>query len=89
VTAGYRAFRADALRSLPYKAAKSSGYAFQVEMAMRAHQSALKVVEVPITFRDRTRGTSKMGTEIVLEAMRLVTGWGWERMKRGALFRKP
>ena len=87
-TAGYRAFRADALRALPYKAARSSGYAFQVEMAMRSHEAGLKVVEVPITFRDRTRGTSKMGTEIVLEAMRLVTGWGWERMKRGARFWK-
>jgi dolichol-phosphate mannosyltransferase len=88
-TAGFRAFRGDALRSLSYETARSSGYAFQVEMAMRAHQAGLRVVEVPITFRDRTRGTSKMGTDIVMEAMRLVTGWGWERMKRGALFWKP
>jgi dolichol-phosphate mannosyltransferase len=38
------------------------------------------VVEVPITFRDRTRGTSKMGLAIVVEAMRLVTVWGLGRM---------
>jgi len=82
-TAGFRAFRADALTTLPYREAESSGYAFQVEMAMRAHQSGLKVVEVPISFRDRTRGTSKMGTGIVIEAMRLVTVWGWQRVKRG------
>jgi dolichol-phosphate mannosyltransferase len=87
-TAGFRAFRADALRSLPYKAARASGYAFQVEMAMHADEAGLKVVEVPITFRDRTRGTSKMGTGIVMEAMRLVTVWGLGRFKRGAQFWK-
>ncbi|MET0565465.1 MAG: polyprenol monophosphomannose synthase [Acidimicrobiia bacterium] len=82
-TAGFRAFRAGALRSLPYREAQSSGYAFQVEMAMQAHEGGLKVVEVPISFRDRTRGTSKMGTGIVVEAMRLVTVWGWKRAVRG------
>jgi dolichol-phosphate mannosyltransferase len=82
-TAGFRAFRADTLRSLPYREAQSSGYAFQVEMAMRAHQAGMRVVEVPISFRDRTRGTSKMGTGIVIEAMRLVTVWGWQRVARG------
>ncbi|MGH8873399.1 MAG: polyprenol monophosphomannose synthase [Acidimicrobiia bacterium] len=82
-TAGFRAFRAGALRALPYREAQASGYAFQVEMAMRAHQSGMMVVEVPISFRDRARGTSKMGAGIVLEAMRLVTVWGWERMWRG------
>ena len=84
-TAGFRAFRAGSLRDLPYREARASGYAFQVEMAMRAHQSGMKVVEVPISFRDRTRGTSKMGSAIVLEAMRLVTVWGWQRAKRGVL----
>jgi dolichol-phosphate mannosyltransferase len=80
VTAGFRAYRADALSSLPYATAQASGYGFQIEMAMRAHQAGLKVVEVPISFKDRTRGTSKMGTGIVLEAMRLVTVWGIKRM---------
>ena len=83
VTAGFRAFRADAIRALPYREARASGYAFQIEMAMRTHETGLKVVEVPISFRDRTRGTSKMGTGIVLEALKLVTVWGWQRMKRG------
>lgn len=82
-TAGFRAFRAEALRSLPYGSAQASGYAFQVEMAMRACESGLVVVEVPISFRDRAHGTSKMGSGIVLEAMRLVTVWGLGRMKRG------
>ena len=82
-TAGFRAFRAGPLQTLPYREAQASGYAFQVEMAMRAHETGLRVVEVPISFRDRTRGTSKMGTGIVMEAMRLVTVWGWQRAVRG------
>jgi dolichol-phosphate mannosyltransferase len=87
-TAGFRAFRADSLRSLPYTTARASGYAFQVEMAMHADQAGLKVVEVPISFRDRARGTSKMGTGIVMEAMKLVTVWGFGRFTRGAQFWK-
>ena len=48
-------------------------------MAMRAVDAGLKVAEVPIVFRDRTRGKSKMGPEIVREAMKLVTVWGVSR----------
>ena len=81
-TAGFRAFRAGALRALAYRDAQSSGYAFQVEMAMRAREAGLRIVEVPIRFRDRTRGTSKMGTGIVAEAMWLVTVWGVRRIGR-------
>jgi dolichol-phosphate mannosyltransferase len=79
-TAGFRAFRAEALSLLPYRAAQASGYGFQVEMAWRAHRSGLKIIEVPISFRDRTRGTSKMGPGIVVEAMWLVTKWGVGRV---------
>jgi len=78
-TAGFRAYTADALRRLPYRVAEASGYGFQVEMAWRAHRAGMKVIEVPISFRDRQRGTSKMGAPIVLEAMRLVTMWGLRR----------
>lgn len=79
-TAGFRAYTADALRRLPYRDAEASGYGFQVEMAWRAHQAGMRISEVPISFRDRTRGTSKMGAPIVAEAMRLVTLWGLGRM---------
>lgn len=79
-TAGFRAFRSEALARLPYAQTEASGYGFQVEMAWRAHQAGLKVVEVPISFRDRTRGTSKMGAKIVAEAMWLVTVWGLGRL---------
>ncbi len=79
-TAGFRAFAAPALRSLPYADAQASGYGFQVEMAWRANQQGLEIAEVPIVFRDRTRGQSKMGVRIVVEAMALVTGWGIKRL---------
>jgi len=85
-TAGFRAFRAEALRRLPYRDAEASGYGFQVEMAWRAHQLGLRVAEVPISFRDRTRGQSKMGLRIVAEAMRLVTVWGIGRIIRSLRF---
>lgn len=78
-TGGFRAWRASALRAMPYRTVEASGYGFQVEMAMRAQDLGLAMVEVPIVFRDRTRGYSKMGTDIVLEAMRLVTRWGIAR----------
>jgi dolichol-phosphate mannosyltransferase len=81
-TAGFRAFTADALRRLSYGQAEASGYGFQVEMAWRAHREGLEIVEIPIAFRDRTRGRSKMGPPIVVEAMRLVTVWGVGRIWR-------
>ncbi len=79
-TAGFRAFTADALRSLPYRSARASGYGFQVEMAWRAVSRGMRIVEVPIVFRDRRVGQSKMGIGIVAEAMWLVTRWGISRI---------
>jgi dolichol-phosphate mannosyltransferase len=87
-TAGFRAFRAEALRSLPYNRAQASGYGFQVEMAWRAVQAGMKVVEVPVVFRDREQGTSKMNGRIVLEAMALVTAWGVTRLAASLPFRR-
>lgn len=75
-TAGFRAFRASTLASLPYRSARASGYGFQVEMAWNAARSGANISEVPVVFRDRTRGTSKMGWRIVVEAIWLVTLWG-------------
>ncbi|MCP4308145.1 MAG: polyprenol monophosphomannose synthase [bacterium] len=80
MTAGFRAFRADALRKLDFADCEASGYGFQVEMAWNASEAGMDVREVPITFRDRTRGTSKMGAGIAIEAMLLVTRWGIGRM---------
>ncbi|MDJ0924675.1 MAG: polyprenol monophosphomannose synthase [Acidimicrobiia bacterium] len=80
MTAGFRAFRAEALGKLDYGSCEASGYGFQVEMAWNAAETGLDVREVPIIFRDRTRGTSKMGAGIAIEAMILVTKWGLGRL---------
>jgi dolichol-phosphate mannosyltransferase len=82
MTAGYRAFRAAALERLDPWSCRASGYGFQVEMAWRASARGLTVVEVPIVFRDRQRGDSKMDMRITMEAMALVTRWGLGRLFR-------
>jgi dolichol-phosphate mannosyltransferase len=75
-TGGYRAFRADALRTLDLSNVESKGYCFQVDMAWRAVRSGLRVVEVPIEFIERELGDSKMNQKIVTEALWRVTQWG-------------
>jgi dolichol-phosphate mannosyltransferase len=75
-TGGYRAFRRSALVTLDLSAVESQGYCFQVDLAWRAVQSGLRVVEVPITFVEREIGDSKMSQAIVLEALWRVTVWG-------------
>ena len=75
-TAGYRVYRTDALRTIGLDDLQASGYGFQVEMTYRAVRAGLGVVEIPIAFRDRVAGQSKMDGGVVLEAFRLVTAWG-------------
>ena len=75
-TAGYRAFSAYALRTLPLADVASAGYCFQVDLAWRASLCGLRVVEVPITFVEREAGASKMSGGIVREALWRVTVWG-------------
>lgn len=75
-TAGYRAYRAQTLHDIDYASTHADGYGFQVEMAYRVVRTGGGIVERPITFQDRTRGTSKMSGRIVVEAMLLVTWWG-------------
>ena len=58
-TGGYRAFRASTLRALDLQEVASQGYCFQVDLAWRAVQRGMRVTEVPITFVERTAGTSK------------------------------
>jgi dolichol-phosphate mannosyltransferase len=80
MTSGFRAFRADALRRLHPDDCRASGYAFQIEMAWRAARLGLRIEEVPIVFRDREAGDSKMNSVIALEAIKLVTTWGLGRL---------
>lgn len=72
-TAGFRVYRADALRQIGLDGVRADGYGFQVEMTYLVVQAGLPVVEVPITFQDRVAGTSKMHRRIIVEAFRLVT----------------
>ena len=71
-TAGYRAYRADALERMEFDTVTAEGYGFQVEMTYRLVRIGGKVVEFPITFRDRTAGVSKMSGGIVREAVVIV-----------------
>ncbi len=81
-TGGFRAYRADLLRSLPLAEVASQGYCFQVDMAWRAVRAGARVVEVPITFVEREIGRSKMSRAIVAEALLNVTGWGMRERSR-------
>ncbi|GAA4163027.1 polyprenol monophosphomannose synthase [Gryllotalpicola daejeonensis] len=82
VTGGYRAFQASALDKLDLGTVHSHGYAFQVDMLVRAVRAGLTVAEVPITFVERERGASKMSVGIVAEAMLRVTWWAIARNRR-------
>ena len=74
-TAGFRAYRADLLEQLQLESVRADGYGFQIEMAYRAHRCGGRIMEVPISFSERVRGTSKMSGAIVAEALLLVTWW--------------
>lgn len=75
-TGGYRAYRTSVLADLELESVTSEGYCFQVELAWRAQRRGFRVVEVPITFTERTAGESKMSRDIVAEALWRVTWWG-------------
>jgi glycosyltransferase involved in cell wall biosynthesis len=75
-TAGYRAYRAEMLRKVRYDTTRAVGYGFQIELAYRVWRAGGRIVEVPITFTDRTRGHSKMSARIAAEELLLVTWWG-------------
>jgi dolichol-phosphate mannosyltransferase len=82
-TSGFRAYRADALRSLEPATTRATGYGIQIELAYRMSKRGGKIAEVPISFTDRRRGTSKMSLKIIAEEMTLVTWWGArDRVKR-------
>jgi dolichol-phosphate mannosyltransferase len=69
LTGGFKCFRREVLEAIDLDAVRSRGYAFQVELTYRAIQLGFDVVEVPIVFRDRRAGSSKMSRSIVLEAI--------------------
>jgi dolichol-phosphate mannosyltransferase len=72
LTGGFKCFRREVLEAIHFDSVRSRGYAFQVELTYRAVRAGFRVVEVPIVFRDRERGQSKMSWRIAAEAMWLV-----------------
>jgi dolichol-phosphate mannosyltransferase len=75
-TGGYRAYRASTLNGIALHTVTSQGYCFQIDLTLRAARAGKKIVEVPITFTERTHGSSKMSRAIVAEALWRVTVWG-------------
>jgi dolichol-phosphate mannosyltransferase len=72
LTGGFKCFRREVLEAIHFDGVRSQGYAFQVELTYRAVRAGFNVVEVPIVFRDRQRGQSKMSWRIAVEAAWLV-----------------
>ncbi len=81
-TAGYRAYRADVLRDRDLSGVSSQGYCFQIDLAWQAWRAGFRVTEVPITFVERERGTSKMSNAIVAEAFWRVAWWAATTRRR-------
>ena len=86
-TAGFRCYGAGMLSRIDLDAITADGYGFQIEMAYAVARRGGRIVEVPISFTDRVRGTSKMSSRIVVEALVLVTWWALRDriLRRGRL----
>ncbi|HUE60664.1 MAG TPA: hypothetical protein VMO88_13880, partial [Acidimicrobiales bacterium] len=81
MTSGFRAFRADILCRLDLDAVEADGYGFQIEMAYLVSLAGGRIAETPIRFVDRRQGESKMSTSIALEALVMVTKFGFARRR--------
>jgi len=75
-TAGFRAYRVEALHAIDVFTTRANGYGFQIETAYRVSRSGRRLAEVPIVFTDRVRGYSKMSVSVMSEELLLVTWWG-------------
>ena len=81
-TGGFKLFRRKVLESINLDDVKSNGYAFQIEMSFRAWKKGFRIIEVPIVFVDRTKGSSKMSKKIVREAVWMVWRLRWWGLTR-------
>jgi dolichol-phosphate mannosyltransferase len=85
LTGGFKCFRGDSLRAIGLDALTADGYAFQVETTFRAERQGLRIEELPIVFRERQAGRSKMSLGIALEAIRRIPAMRLTaRTRRGA-----
>lgn len=76
-TGGFKCFRRQVLEAIDLDAVRSNGYAFQIEMSLRAWRKGFRITEIPIVFVDRTEGQSKMSKAIVREAIWMVWRLRW------------
>ena len=76
-TGGFKCFRRKVLEAIDLDAVRSNGYAFQIEMSLRAWRKGFRITEIPIVFVDRTEGQSKMSKAIVREAIWMVWRLRW------------
>jgi dolichol-phosphate mannosyltransferase len=81
LTGGFKAWRAATLGSIPFDGVHAGGYVFQIEMTYRASRLGARIREVPITFRDRRVGQSKMSRRIVVEALVVVVALRLEELR--------
>ena len=88
LTGGFKAWRATTLRAIPFDGIHAGGYVFQIEMTFRAARRGARIAEIPITFKDRRVGQSKMSRRIVVEALlgvvQLRAEELWSRVRRRA-----
>ena len=76
-TGGFKCYRKAVLAAIPLDRVRSNGYSFQIEMSFRAMRKGFRLKEIPITFTDRTVGTSKMSHGIIWEAVWMVWRLRW------------
>ena len=88
LTGGFKAWRASTLAAIPFDGVHAGGYVFQIEMTQRASRGGARVAEVPITFRDRRLGQSKMSRRIVIEALVVVLRLRWDEIRKRRLRRR-
>lgn len=81
LTGGFKAWRSATLASVPADGVRAGGYVFQIEMTYRASRLGARVVEVPILFRDRLAGQSKMSRRIIVEAFFVVLSLRWDELR--------
>lgn len=84
LTGGFKCFRREVLEAIDLDSVRAQGYAFQVELTYRTVRAGFAVKEVPIVFRDREHGASKMSWRITVEAMWLVPGLRFRRQQGSA-----
>jgi dolichol-phosphate mannosyltransferase len=89
LTGGFKAWRAQTLTAIPFDGVHAGGYVFQIEMTFRASRGGARIREVPITFRDRRVGQSKMSRRIVAEALVVVVMLRFDELRGGLTGRLP